>query len=85
MTDFLFAVTDPVGIHARPAGLLVNLATKFTSDITITKGDDVADAKGIFSIMALGIKNGDEIKVSINGDDEQEALMQIQELLKTKF
>lgn len=73
MTEFEYVVKDPVGIHARPAGLLVRLASKFDADIEIIKDGRAADAKRIFSVMGLGVQCGDTIHVRISGDDAQRA------------
>lgn len=73
MTEFSYTITDELGIHARPAGMLVKEADKFDSEISICINDNCGDAKRIFSVMSLGIKQGDKIKVSINGSDEEKA------------
>ena len=70
MKEFSYKIKDEVGIHARPAGLLVREATKFKSSITLMTKGKSADAKKLFSVMSLSAKNGDEVKVSIFGDDE---------------
>ncbi len=70
MTTFNFTIKDPVGIHARPAGLLVKLVGTLTSTVMIKKGDKSADAKRLFAIMGLGIKCGEEIIVRVEGDNE---------------
>ncbi len=70
MKEFAYTIKDEVGIHARPAGLLVKLASEFKSDVSIEKGGRMADAKKIFSVMTLGVKCGDEVKVKIEGTDE---------------
>lgn len=71
MREFSYVIKDEVGIHARPAGLLVKEATRFKSDITVMTKGKSADAKKIFSVMSLSAKKGDEIKVSIFGPDEE--------------
>ena len=63
MKEFEFVVTDPQGIHARPAGLLVKEAKKFESNISVFKGARKGDLKKIFTIMALGVKQGECILV----------------------
>jgi phosphocarrier protein len=68
-----FTVTVDYGLHARPAGQLVNVASKFCCTITVKKGDKSASAKGIFGLMGLGIKSGDSIKLEIEGTDEDAA------------
>lgn len=73
MKEFTYKVTDTLGIHARPAGLLVKTASEFTSSVTISKADRSADAKKLFSVMSLAVKCGDEITVSCSGSDEDAA------------
>lgn len=73
MKEFDFTVKDELGIHARPAGMLVKEAGKFNSSISIQKGDKTADIKRLFAIMGLGVKNADTITVKIDGDDEETA------------
>jgi len=70
MVKLTHIVKDPLGIHARPAGLLVRLCSDYKSDIVVSKGEKHGDAKKIFSIMALAVKCGDEITVEISGEDE---------------
>ncbi len=82
MKEFSYVIKDNVGIHARPAGLLVKEAEKYKSDITLfTKGKN-ADAKKLFSVMSLSAKNGDELKVSIFGVDEDVAELGIKRFLE---
>ena len=77
MKTFDFILTDPHGLHARPAGAIVNAAKHFSSDILIRKlspdGAREADAKRLISLMSLGAKRGDTIKFIINGPDESDA------------
>lgn len=73
MKEFSYTISDPAGIHARPAGFIVKEAAKYGSDIKISLDGKTADAKKIFSVMALGAKNGDKITVTISGDDEGRA------------
>ena len=55
MKEFKYVVTDPEGIHARPAGILVKQAAGYKSAVTIVKGEKSADAKRIFGVMGLGV------------------------------
>lgn len=73
MKEFTYTITDELGIHARPAGLLVKEASKFASDITIENAGKTGDAKRIFSVMALAVKKGNTITVKSNGSDEEDA------------
>ncbi len=67
-------VTNPTGLHARPASKLCGAAQQFSSKILVIVGDKVADAKSILNIMACGISQGTLIKVTAEGPDEVEAL-----------
>ena len=85
MKEFEFVVTDPQGIHARPAGLLVKEAKKFESNISVFKGARKGDLKKIFTIMALGVKQGETIKVQVEGADEEQAARAVEAFLKENF
>lgn len=85
MKEFTFTITDPQGIHARPAGLLVKEAKKYESKITIAKGARTGDVKKIFAVMALGAKQGEEIKITVNGVDEDTASAAMEAFLKENF
>ena len=74
MKVFHYVIKDELGIHARPAGLLVKEAMKFQAAIRLTKDDKEADAKRIFSVMGLGVKCEDQVTVSAEGSDEAEAI-----------
>lgn len=85
MKEFKYVITDELGIHARPAGLLVKEAAKFQSDIKIKKGEKEADAKRIFGIMGLAAKKDDEIVLTADGADEADAIAAIEEFLKANL
>ena len=74
MKEFHYVIKDQLGIHARPAGLLVKEAMKFQAAIVIKKDEREADAKRIFSVMGLGVKCADQVTVSVDGSDEAEAI-----------
>lgn len=83
MKEFQYKIKDGVGIHARPAGLLVKEAEKFLSDIQIKMSDDrTADAKRLFALMGLGAAKDDVITVSISGEDEEVAAAAIKVFLE---
>lgn len=73
MKQFTYTIKDDLGIHARPAGLLVRLSSKYNSQITLVKDKKTADAKRIFSVMALGVRYNDTVTVMVEGNDETEA------------
>lgn len=82
MKEFSYTITDEIGIHARPAGLLVKKASEFQSDIKIAKGEKSADAKKIFGIMSLAVKYDEEVKVTVNGPDEEYAATELEKFFK---
>ena len=85
MKEFTYIITDPSGIHARPAGLLVKAAKKFEAGIFVEKAAKKADLKKIFTVMALGIKQGEEIKVIVDGSDEEYAVHEMEKFFKENF
>ena len=74
MKTFDYTVKDELGIHARPAGLLVKEAKNFTSKITIKKGEKEVDATRVMAVMALGVKQGETVTVNVDGADEDAAV-----------
>lgn len=85
MQTFNYTITDELGIHARPAGLLVKLANGYKSDIIISKDGKEANAKRIMALMSLGATKGTEITVRIEGPDEGEAAKAAEEFLKANL
>lgn len=73
MKKFDYIISDPEGIHARPAGELVKIAKKYQSDVSIEKEGKKADCKKIFGVMGLGAKKGQTVTVSVAGNDEEAA------------
>ena len=82
MKEFKYVIQDEQGIHARPAGILVKAAGTFKSDIYIHKDKKQKNIKRIFGVMGLCIKKGDEIRVTVEGEDEAEAAEKIEMLFK---
>lgn len=85
MQTFNYTITDELGIHARPAGLLVKLAAGFKSNIIISKDGKEANAKRIMALMSLGATKGTEIAVKVEGPDEGEAAKLVEEFLKANL
>ena len=65
MKEFNYTITDPQGIHARPAGVLVKEAAKYQSTITLEKDGKTGDAKRIFAVMGLAAKCGNTLNVKL--------------------
>lgn len=73
MKEFKYVITDPEGIHARPAGELVKAAKAFKCDIKLEKEGKSGDCKRIFGIMGLAVKQGQEVTLTFSGEDEDAA------------
>ncbi|HJB28155.1 MAG TPA: HPr family phosphocarrier protein [Candidatus Blautia faecavium] len=82
MKEFTYTIKDEIGIHARPAGLLVKTAKKFQSKVTIQKGEKSADASKLMALMGLAVKCGDEVKFTIDGPDEEAAAAELEQFMK---
>lgn len=74
MKEWNYRMTDPNGLHARPAGAFVNLAKQFQSEIQVTVGPKTANAKRLLALMSLGAKEGALLRISVEGPDEEAAL-----------
>ena len=83
MKEFQYVITDPIGLHARPAGLLVKAAKPLDSTITIVKADGKsAVATKLMAVMGLGVKTGETITVRIEGGDEEANAQTMETFLK---
>lgn len=79
-----FLITDETGIHARPATILVQTASKFDSDIQLEYNSKKVNLKSIMGVMSLGVGKDSEVTVYAEGDDEGEALNAITETLSNE-
>ena len=77
MKQFTYTIKDELGVHARPAGLLVKLAKKYASKVTIEKDGKTCDMRKLMAVMGLGIKQGETITVTVEGEDETVAAEEI--------
>lgn len=82
MKSFSYEIKDAVGIHARPAGLLVKEAKGFQSKLVLQKGDKSADLTKLMALMSLGVKCGDTVTVSAEGSDENAAITALEAFFK---
>ena len=82
MKQFSATIIDPIGLHARPASELVKLAATFESDVKIISQGRSGNAKSILNVMALGVKQGQEITIEVSGADEEIAVAKIEAELK---
>ena len=70
-------IKDELGVHARPAGLLVKLAKKYANKVTIEKDGKTCDMRKLMAVMELGIKQGETITVTVEGENETVAAEEI--------
>lgn len=85
MKSFQYKIQDPLGLHARPAGILVKKAKEYKSVITIVKGNKEASADRLMAVMALGIKNGEEVTVRVEGENEDRVFGEVETFFKNNF
>lgn len=78
-------ITNKVGLHARPARLLVQTAAQFQSRISLQCGEKTANAKSILGVLKLGAALGDTIVLRAEGDDAEQAVETLTELARRKF
>ena len=83
MKQFTYTITDPLGIHARPAGLLAKAAKAYAdTTITITKDDKTVKASQLMKLMSLTVKQGNTVTVTAEGPQEDEAIAAMQKFLE---
>ncbi len=81
MKSFNYVIKDELGIHARPAGLLVKETKNYACTVKLQYGEKQADGKSVLGIMALAVKKGHEVTITCDGEDEEAAI----EALSTFF
>ncbi len=84
MKDIKVKVIDPVGLHARPATVAVNAASKFKCDVQVSFKEKSVNMKSIMGVMSLGIPTQSEITISCEGEDEDTAIKTIEDILRTQ-
>ena len=85
MQNFSYVIKDEVGIHARPAGLLVKEAKKYKKKKKIVKGEKSADAAKLMMVMSLGVKCGEEVAVEVEGEDEETACKEMKAFFESNL
>jgi phosphocarrier protein HPr len=85
MLTFDYVIKDKLGIHARPAGMLVKEAESYNSSITITNGDKSADVKKLLSLISLGVRYDDSITLTFEGEDEAAAHEALKQIVETNL
>ena len=85
MKTFTYTVKDELGIHARPAGLLVKEAKKYESECTITKDGKTKKLTQLMMLMSLGVKQGETVTVTAEGADEDAAIAGLKEFFEANL
>jgi phosphocarrier protein len=85
MVEKKLVVKNKLGLHARPAAMLVKTAAKFKSDVHLAREGQVINGKSIMGVMMLAANLGSELTLSVNGADENEALAALVNLFESKF
>ena len=85
MTEATTTIENKTGIHARPASLFVQTASKFKSKVQIKAKGKTVDAKSMLMIMSMGLVKGTEITISADGPDEADAVQTLKDLVDAKF
>lgn len=77
-----FTITAETGIHARPATILVQTASKYTSDVSLSYNGKSVNLKSIMGVMSLGVGQGADVTISAEGADEADAIAAITDTMK---
>ena len=85
MFEFVYTVKDPVGIHARPAGMLSKEGKKYKSPITVDKAGTPVNVLTLMALMKLGVKCGEPVTVRVEGEDEAVAGPAMEEFFKSNL
>ncbi|MCV2403064.1 HPr family phosphocarrier protein [Marinomonas sp. C2222] len=85
MQEASITIINKLGLHARAAGKLIETTTRYSCDITIEKDGRNVDGKSIMAMMMLAAAKGTTINIKTNGDDEEEALKSILDLINDRF
>lgn len=85
MKSFSYTVKDELGIHARPAGMLVKEVKNFQSKVTLEKDGKSVDASRLMAVMGLGVKKDQTVTVTVEGDDEDAACDAIKAFFETNL
>jgi phosphocarrier protein len=85
MVSATVEITNRIGFHARPASLLIDTAKRFSSTVTVTKGDQSAGMDSLVALLKLQVRQGDRVILSVDGSDEEVALKSLVDLIEAQF
>ena len=81
MKQFQYTIKDELGVHARPAGLLVKVVKGFSSTATLEKNGKTCDMRKLMAVMGMGIRQGETVTVTAEGEDEAAAIEAVEKFL----
>ena len=85
MKSFSYTVKDELGLHARPAGMLVKEVKNFQSKVTLEKDGKSVDASRLMAVMGMGVKKDQTVTVTVEGDDEDATCEAIKAFFETNL
>lgn len=85
MKKFEFILENAHGLHARPAGMMVETCSAFDCDINIFKGEQKVNGKSMLGVLMLAASKGDALAIELDGVDEEQALQAIKKLIDSQF
>jgi phosphotransferase system HPr (HPr) family protein len=85
MEQLTIKLNNPDGLHARPAAIFVQVASRYTSDLEIEAHGTKVNGKSIIGIMSLGAFHGEEITLTANGQDEKQLIEALKNLIENEF
>ncbi|NCN04993.1 MAG: HPr family phosphocarrier protein [Spirochaetales bacterium] len=85
MKEVTLTVTNDTGLHSRPADLFCRTAKLYSSKIHIFKGDKSSDAKNIIKVILLNVRTGSELRITADGEDEEQAISDLSNLITSDF
>ena len=85
MQKFEYTVTDAIGIHARPAGMLVQKAKTYSSTVTVSANGKTCEATRLMALMAMCIKSGTVVSITVEGEDELVCAAELEDFFKQNF
>ena len=85
MKEIVYLVTNPLGVHARPCALLAQCCVKFKSIVTVKANGKTADGRNVLELLALNAGEGDTLTLQVNGDDEEQTLEAVRDIIDKEF
>ncbi|MEA3327899.1 MAG: HPr family phosphocarrier protein [Chloroflexota bacterium] len=85
MKELKVTITHQVGLHARPAALFVKTASKYSSNVTLSYNGKTKNARSMLGVLSMGVGANAEITIQAKGEDEEEVIIALDELIKDNF